>query len=516
MSNSFNSVGLPPRPATAPRHPASLPPAPVVTATINAAGVATWEGLGEFESFTAQDPRQGRAWVWGRLRQRLDHLPAGTKIVVIDAITGRHELLARPLLNPAPTRESQSGEADPVLAGNTAGVDETTAPAPATLSKVSRRGRTAPAPAKKRKLWLLGVGIAALAVLAFGLWFLYGWASSLTSSPTPDPSSSSAQPGQAAGMDQLWSIPFSGESGTAMTAGDQVVTVDKDVVTGHSLTDGTTTASWSAPSGSSVRLLAGEGLVLAITGEKGAVFDGTTATEFTATGKASMRGTTPFFVTGTGAEQKALIWDAKAKKFTTKDAPVKGASPVGIAAADAMVWALTGGRVTVVTGTEAAPPVTLAAPASEAKIAGWVAVTDTAVIVTWKGASGTVAAMHSLESGAILAQVPVTGVVAKSPTGQIMNAPQDGNPSLLLATEKTLTAESGTCAEALHAVGTWWCPTTDGHFSSAGADAPTLALPTGQMPVAGQGETLLSTGEGHLNAWQLAHTAAATEDHPTK
>lgn len=516
MSNSFNSLGLPPHPATAPRHPASPPPAPVVTATINATGVATWEGLGEFESFTAQDPRQGRAWVWGRLRQRLDHLPAGTRIVVIDAITGRHELLARPLLNPAPTRESQSGESVPVLVGNTAGVDETTVPAPATLSKVSRRGRTAPASAKQRKLWLLGVGIVAFAVLAFGLWFLYGWASSLAASQTPEPSSSAAPQGQAAGLDQLWSVPFSGESGSALTAGDQVVSVDNDVVTGHSLTDGTTTGSWSAPSGSSVRLLAGEGLVLAIAGEKGAVFEGTTVTEFTAPGKASMRGTTPFFVTGTGAEQKALIWDAKAKKFATKDAPVKGASPVGLAAADAMVWALTGGRVTVVTGAEAAPPVTLAAPASEAKIAGWVAVTDTAVIVTWKGASGTVAAMHSLQSGAILAQVPVTGVVAKNPTGQIMDTPQDGTPALLLATEKTLTAESGPCTEAVHAAGAWWCPTTDGRFSNTSAETSPRTLPAGQVPVAGRGETLLSTGDGHLNAWQLADTAAATEDHPTK
>lgn len=97
-----------------------------------------------------------------------------------------------------------------------------------------------------------------------------------------------------------------------------------------------------------------------------------------------------------------------------------------------------------------------------------------------------------------------------------MDTPQDGNLVLLLATDKTLTAESGTCAEAVHAAGAWWCPTTDGRFSSAGADAPTRALPTGQVPVAGQGETLLSAGDGHLNAWQLADTAAATEDHPNK
>ena len=235
-----------------------------------------------------------------------------------------------------------------------------------------------------------------------------------------------------------------------------------------------------------------EGRPRVFTGAK-AVFAAVTGPDGTATGYAATpagvkdftgikgtlvtRGTEPFFLTGTGKDQAAMVWDGTGWK--TVPAPEPGMAPVGASTAG-VLWLGINNRL--VNGTTTS---TLAAPDGGTKISNWVAADETSVVLVWERPNGKVLAVHSLTDGTITGQLPVPDTDIR----------KDGE--LIRAGAQTFTINSGApvparCADPVPAGGRQWCKT-----DKTWAADNTRPLASGQTPVPSPAEVVITaTNEG--------------------
>lgn len=314
-----------------------------------------------------------------------------------------------------------------------------------------------PAPTKRRRRVLLAA-LVALVLLAGG-----AAATTVLDALAPNPPS----PAGAGAVPVSWQ---------ATAVPGDVVLADHGVLVSaapgkaevFSLTDGKPLGGGALPEGR-VRVVSGTDAVFAIVTSA----DGTN-TGFAATpagvkdlkgvkGTLVARGAEPFFLTGSGRDQAALVWDGTAWKSV--QAPEPGMAPVAASKAG-VLWLGTNSRL--VRGTTSAA---LQAPEAAAKISSWVWADDKSVGLLWDTGKGPVLAVHAIADGKITGQVP-------APNAEIR---KDGD--VLLAGTRAFTIDSGVpvaaeCADPVPAGGRLWCR-SDNTWAADNA----RPLAPGQTPV---------------------------------
>lgn len=332
------------------------------------------------------------------------------------------------------------------------------------------------APAKRRRRVLLAVLVAAV-LLAGGA---TAAVTTILGALSPEPS-----PTAAAQAPALWE--------TAAVPGDAVLAAHGILVNAGpgtaeflSLKDGKNLGGGALPEGRARVLTGAETVFAMVTGPDGTT-TGYAATpagvkDFTGIkGTLVTRGTEPFFLTGAGKDQAALVWDATGWKAVP--APEPGMAPVA-ASKDGVLWLGTNGRLA--TGTTTA---SLQTPEGATKISAWVAATDTSVALLWETPKGKVLAVHSIVDGTITGQVP-------APDGEIR---KDGD--LIRAGTQAFTIESGTpvaadCADPVPAGGRQWCKT--GNTWAADNARP---LAPGQTPVPSPADVVITATDKSFTAY---------------
>lgn len=331
------------------------------------------------------------------------------------------------------------------------------------------------APAKRGRRVVLLACLAAVVLLAGAA------ATTVLAAGTPAPSSSAATPVQV-----LW------EARTA--PGDAVVAAHGVLVNASagkadvfSLADGKPLGGGVLPGGRA-RVVSGTDAVFAVvTGTDG------TSTGFAATaagvkdfngikGTLVARGAEPFFLTGSGKDQGAMVWDGTVWKAVP--APEPGMAPVAASKAG-VLWL--GANARLVSGKESA---SLAAPETGAKIAAWVWADEKSVAVLWDTPKGRVLAVHTIADGKITGQVPALD-------GDVRKAGE-----LLVSGTKTFTIDSGApvaaedCTDPVPAGGRLWCR-SDNTWAAKNA----RPLAPGQTPVPSPADVIVTATDKGFTAY---------------
>lgn len=334
-----------------------------------------------------------------------------------------------------------------------------------------------PIPARAKRRRVLLALLVALVLLAGGT------TTAVTTvlgalSPAPPP----ALPGPAPVLWEAEAVP--GE--TALAAHGVLVNAGPGKAEVFSLEDGKALGGGALPEGRA-RVLSGTDAVFAmVTGP-----DGTT-TGYVATptgvkdfkgvhGTLVARGSEPFFLTGTGKDQAALVWDGTS--FNPVPAPEPGMAPVAASKAG-VLWLGVNGRMVRGTTTTA-----LQTPEGATKIISWVSATETSVAVLWDTAKGNVLAVHSIAEGKLTGQVPV-------PDAEIR---KDGD--LIRAGAQAFTIDSGTpvaadCADPVPTGGWQWCKA--GNTWAADNARP---LAPGQTPVPSPADVVITATDKGFTAY---------------
>lgn len=326
-------------------------------------------------------------------------------------------------------------------------------------------------PTRQKGRRVLLVSLAAAVLLAGGA---AATAAFSRAPETPPPPNAAAR--------SLWQV---GQAplDVSLAAGGVLVTAGAGKAEAYSLRDGKPLGTGDL-AGGRPRVIAGTGRVFAFA----AGTDGTTSgvvaspegvkTFAGVKGTLVARGPDPFFLTGSGKDQAALVWDGSTWKPATP--PEAGMAPVA-AANTGVLWLGANGRLVSPKGTT-----TPAAPAAGSKTAGWVWADDTSVAVLWDTPKGRILAVHSLTDGKITGQSPATGDEFR----------KDGD--LVVFGTKVFSFNSGSpsvtesCADPVPAAGLIWCR-TESTWTAKNA----RPLAPGETPVPSPAElvvTATSTG----------------------
>ncbi|GAB2714218.1 hypothetical protein ACX801_18315 [Arthrobacter bambusae] len=301
-----------------------------------------------------------------------------------------------------------------------------------------RDGGPPATPTRRKGRRILLVSIAAAVLLAGGA---ATTAAFIKGPETPMPPNAASR--------SLWQVGTAPRD-VSLAADGVLVTAGAGKAEAYSLMDGKSLGTGDLPEGRP-RVIAGTGRVFAFV----AGTDGTSA-GFVASpegvknfsgvkGTLVARGPDPFFLTGSGTDQKALVWDGSTWKPVTP--PEAGMAPVAASNAGVM-WLGASGRLVSPNGTT-----TPAAPSPGAKTAGWVWADDKSVAVVWDTPKGRVLAVHSLTDGKITGQSPAN----------VDEFRKDGD--LVVFGTQVFSFDSGSpsvtesCADPVPAAGLIWCRT---------------------------------------------------------
>lgn len=361
---------------------------------------------------------------------------------------------------------AEPGPESLAVAASADGLTQQTPPSPARLAKQRRRILLTALSAAV----LLAGGVATTSVLSLG-----------NAAPEQE---QTASPGPTSGPE--WAAATTPRE-VSVAAHGVLVTAGSGKVEVFSLADGKPIGTGTLPEGRPRVVAAAAGVFAIVAGN-----DGTNAGFFASPGgvkdfagiKGTLvtRGSEPFFLTGSGKDQGALVWDGTTWKPAA--APEPGMAPVAASTAG-VLWLGTNNRL--VSATTSA---TLTAPAPGSKTAGWVRADDRSVALLWDTPNGRVLALHSIADGKITGQAPAGGT----------DFHKDGD--LIVSGTRVFRLDSGApvpvqaCADPVPAGGLLWCGSEN---TWTAPDARPLA--PGESPVPSPADLVVTATDNGFAAY---------------
>lgn len=357
-------------------------------------------------------------------------------------------------------------------------LEDPEATAPGVGASDQRPSEVAAKPRRGRRVLL--VSLAAAVLIAGGAattTVLSVWAA--TAVPTPTTTSQAT-------LSPLWNVAAAPRDNT-LAAHGVLVTAGGGKGEAFSLDDGKPVGTAALPEGRP-RVVAGTDAVFAVVAGKDGTSSGFVSKEagvkdFSGIkGTLVVRGAEPFFLTGSGKYQGALVWDGTTWKPV--QAPEAGMAPVAASKAG-VLWLGTNSRL--VLGSTSA---SLAEPEAESKISGWIWADEKSVVVLWDTPNGKVLAAHTIADGKITGKAPAgDGEVRK-----------DG--ALIVSGATVFSLQSGTpvpsqdCADPVPSGGMLWCRTEN---TWAAHDARPLA--PGESPVPSPADLVVTATDSGFTAY---------------